>query len=244
MLEPATESRSSTDPGSLHIRRAGASATEPETLPDLLLIERSRGADARAIEALIRRYGRRLFRVARSVLPEAERAESAVCEAYLAAFADLDRYEPAGKFAAWLTRLTLAQARAARAHARPLSAAASPAAVAHSSAPEAPPDELQPLAELERSIDGLPEVFRVVFVLRVIEGISGIETAASLALNPTTVRTRLYRALRRLSPQLVERMRAMPALLTLPPERTERIVGRVLAALPQGSMLSISASPP
>lgn len=243
MLERATQIRSSPDTGSLHIRRAAAVSAEPESLPDLVLIERSRGGDTRAIEALIRRYGRRLFRVARSVLPEAERAESAVCEAYLAAFADLNRYVPTGRFAAWLTRLTLAQARAARA---PLH---SPAPATAAVAPHPPDgatasDERQPLLELERSIDALPEVFRVVFVLRVIEGVSGVETAASLSLNPTTVRTRLYRALRRLSPDVVAAVRARPALLALPDERTERIVRGVLAGLPQGSMLSISASPP
>jgi len=248
MLEPATQIRSSTDTGPLPLRRTAVAGAEPESLPDLLLIERARGGDARAIEALIRRYGRRLFRVARSVLTEVERADSAVCEAYLSAFADLSRYEPTGKFAAWLTRLALAQARAAKGYVRPSSSPApAPAAPAPGTQPpagDAAADELARRADLERAIDAIPEVFRVVFVLRVIEGMSGIETAASLGLNPTTVRTRLYRSLRRLSPEVVAGVRALPALLALPPERTDRIVGRVLAALAHGSMLSISASPP
>jgi RNA polymerase sigma-70 factor, ECF subfamily len=217
----------------VQLGRATATRAEPETLPDLLLIERARTGDVRAIEALIRRYGRRLFRIARSVLPDEQSAEAAVREAYLAAFTDLSRYEPAGKFAAWLGRLAFVQARAARTHARPRTSP-SPAATVDSSL----------CTELEPAVDALPEVFRTVFVLRVVEGISGIETAASLGLHQTTVRTRLYRALRRLSPEVVTRVRATPALFSLSPEGVEHLTSRVVAALPQGSMLSISASSP
>jgi RNA polymerase sigma-70 factor, ECF subfamily len=236
MLEPVVPVRASTEASGMHARRTGAAHVEPEALPDLLLIEGSRTGDARAIEALVRRYSRRLFRIARSVLADEARAESAVCQAYLMAFADLSRYEPAGKFAAWLSRLTLIQTRATEAGIVPPGAAPAPTATT--------PDEPSPHAELERVIDALPEVFRVVFVLRVIEGITGIETAASLGLNQTTVRTRLYRALRRLPPEALACMRATPTLLALSPERSERIVSRVLAALPHDSTLSISAPPP
>jgi RNA polymerase sigma-70 factor (ECF subfamily) len=223
-------------------RRAGTQAATQE-LPDLLLIERARGGEERAIEALIRRYSRRMFRVARSLLDE-DVAESVVQDAYLAAFGDLNRYAPTGKFAAWLTRLAFNQARALRAGARsgPLAApwhlppAPTPATVAA--------DEAQERRELELAIGGLPDVFRTVFVLRVVEGISGIETAASLGVHETTVRTRMYRAQRRLAPDVARRVRVASGFLELTPERLDRIVRRVLAQLPQGSMLTISASPP
>ena len=253
MLEPVLQTRSP-DPSGAHVRRGGAPGAEPDTLPDLLLIERSRGSDARAIEALIRRYGQRLFRVARSVLPDEERAEAAVLEAYLAAFADLSRYEPAGKFAAWLTRLTFNQAQVLRAGTHPAAhAAAVPQAADGARATPAgalaqpagaAADELPQRRELEQAIGRLPQVFRTVFVLRIIEGISGIETAASLMVHETTVRTRLYRALRRLGPDIVARVRVTPGLLQLTPERTERIVRGVLSARPHSSMLTISASTP
>jgi RNA polymerase sigma-70 factor (ECF subfamily) len=197
-----------------------------------LLIERARGGDERAIEALVRRYSRRLFRVARSILPDAERAEAAVLEAYSAAFGDLNRYEPTGKFAAWLTRLTFNQARALRVSVRGPAGATAAAAGA---------GEAQ---ELEQQIGALPEVFRTVFVLRVVEGISGIETAASLGLHETTVRTRLYRAHRRFGPDAVHRIRLAPAVFELTAARLDHLVSRVLAALRHGSMLTISASPP
>src|SRR4029077_20302761 len=161
------------------------------------------------------------------------------------AFGDLNRYAPAGKFSCWLTRLAYNQARSLRASARsgplapPRHAAAQEAAPAGAGA-----DEAQERRELEHAIGSLPEVFRAVFVLRAVEGISGIETAASLGVHDTTVRTRMYRAQRRLAPEVVRRVRAASGVLELRAERLERIVQRVLAQLPHGSILTISASTP
>ncbi len=241
MLQPLTQVHS-LEPNGVHARRGGENAAA-DTLPDLLLIERSRGGEPRAIEALLRRYSRRLFRVARSVLIDEDAAESAVRDAYLAAFADLSRYAPSGKFAAWLTRLTFSHAHDLAAGTRPGHAAA-PRPPAAPTPADAEAEDGRERRELEQAIGALPGVFRTVFVLRVVEGISGIETAASLGVHETTVRTRMYRAQRRLGPELVRRVRLSPALLELAPERLDRIVKRVLAQLPQGSMLTISASPP
>jgi RNA polymerase sigma-70 factor (ECF subfamily) len=236
------------DTGSARHRR-GAPSAGPDALPDLLLIERARAGDERAIEALIRRYSHRLYRVARSVLMDEERAEAAVLEAFLAAFGDLSRYEPTGKFAAWLTRLAYNQARALRGGARTGNRpgpAPAPSATAPTAAAVAPPagEDAHERRELEQAIARLPEVFRTVYVLRVIEGISGIETAASLGLHETTVRTRLFRAHRRLAPDMPVRLRVTPGVLELPPQSAERIASDALAQLHHSSMLTISASPP
>jgi RNA polymerase sigma-70 factor (ECF subfamily) len=207
MLEPMTR-------GPAH---AAAQPQGTESLPDLLLIERARAGDRRAIEALTRRYSRRLFRCARSIVLDDGAAEEAVNESYAAAFRDLTRYQPNGKFAAWLTRLAVVEAQRVRTgrSARALGVAADSAAPA-----------------LESAVDALPEVFRTVFVLRVVEGIGGVETAASLDLNETTVRTRLFRALRRVAAATGQRVTEAHELFELSRERGERIVQRVLAQLP------------
>jgi len=237
MLETSLPSNG-LEPANLQLRRAPP-AGGADALPDLLLIERSRSGDERAIEALIRRYSRRLFRVARSVLLDDERAEAAILEAYLAAFGDLNRYEPTGKFAAWLTRLAFSQARALQAAAR----GAVPPPTAAAAPPSGEPAEPERL-ELEQTLGALPEAFRTVYVLRMVEGISGIETAACLGLHETTVRTRLFRAHRRLAADIPQRLRAVPGVLDLTAVRLERIVSRALARLPHGSMLTSSASAP
>jgi RNA polymerase sigma-70 factor (ECF subfamily) len=220
MLDPASQARG-LDTGPATRRHSPLTATEQ---PDLLLIERARAGSEQATEALVRRYARRLFRVARSVIVDDERAELAVQEACIAAFGDLSRYEPTGKFAAWLTRLTYQHARSAR---HPGWLSQRPAAASASAG------QLQERRELTHAIEQLPEVFRTVFVLRVLEGISGIESAASLGVHETTVRTRLYRAHRRLDADLVRSIRLQPDLLDLPAGAAQRLVTATLAHLPR-----------
>src|SRR5690606_6724459 len=48
-------------------------------------------------------------------------------------------------------------------------------------------------AALERAVDRLPTAYRVVFVLRDIEGLSVQDTATALGIRPATVKTRLFR---------------------------------------------------
>src|SRR5437660_2179723 len=234
MLEPAIESHTADTTGARG-KRSPDQALQPVNLPDLLLVERARSKDARAFETLMRRYNRRLFRIARSIVPDEDEAERVVQEAYLFAFADLGRYEPPGKFAAWLARLaynhalTLRGSRVSvKTHGLPQDSGAAPPASAGGGDSAAPPSRQL----LEQAIDALPEVFRTVFVLRMIEGISGIETAACLGINETTVRTRLYRAQRRLGASMGGRVPIeRGAIFELPDSRSERIVNAVFARL-------------
>ncbi len=236
MLEPMTESL---NPEVAAQHHRGVEQTPGATaLPDLLLVERARGKEARAFETLMRRYNQRLFRIARSIVPDEDIAESVVQEAYLLAFSDIERYEPTGKFGAWLARLAFNQALAMRRTARPV---ANTPAIAEtptdlnsgaSSTIEGQAEVAPSRQSIEQAIDGLPEVFRTVFVLRAIEGISGIETAACLGINETTVRTRLYRAQRRLR---IDWSQQAPVdrgeLFELTALRGDHIVSRVLSRL-------------
>ena len=55
---------------------------------------------------------------------------------------------------------------------------------------------------LERAVADLPEIFRTVFVLREVEGLSVEDTSEALDIAPATVKTRLLRAKRRLQEAL------------------------------------------
>src|SRR3954454_7905718 len=116
MLEQSRTSNPSDAASGLQAKRAVDSVQAFTDLPDLLLVERTRGRDTRAFETLMRRYNRRLYRIARSILSNDDLAEEAVRGAYFRAFANLDRYEPAGKFGAWLARLAFNEALALRRH--------------------------------------------------------------------------------------------------------------------------------
>jgi RNA polymerase sigma-70 factor (ECF subfamily) len=219
--------------------RAVEPAPGATALPDLLLVERARGKETRAFETLMRRYNQRLFRIARSIVADEDMAETVVQEAYLLAFSDIERYEPTGKFGAWLARLAFNQALAMRRTVRPVvSAPAAVEAATESGATstiEAQAETAPSRQSIEQAIDALPEVFRTVFVLRAIEGISGIETAACLGINETTVRTRLYRAQRRLRIDWAQQAPAERGeVFELTNARGDHIVSRVLSRLNGG----------
>ncbi len=242
MLEQSRVTLSSDAASGLQAKRVVDSVQTFADLPDLLLVERTRGRDTRAFEVLIRRYSRRLYRIARSILSNDETAEEAVRTAYVRAFANLDRYEPAGKFGAWLARLAFNEALTLRRHftggtvtssvsaaePHPAAAPASNAAAANSAPVADGSDSVASRQQLEAAIDALPEVFRTVLVLRVVEDLSGVEVAVCLGLNETTVRTRLYRAQQRLTEEVARRLRAQPFnIFELTPERCDRIVSQV-----------------
>jgi RNA polymerase sigma-70 factor (ECF subfamily) len=214
----------------LQAKRAVDSVQSFSDLPDLLLVERTRGRDTRAFETLMRRYNRRLYRIARSILSNDDMAEEAVRAAYIRAFANLDRYEPAGKFGAWLARLAFNEALTLRRHPSVPVSLAQPPVDAAPAAEGA--DAAASKQHLEEAIDALPEVFRTVLVLRVVEDLSGVEVAVCLGLNETTVRTRLYRAQQRLKVDVARRLRAEPFnIFELPAERCDRIVAQVFSKL-------------
>jgi len=216
---------------------------ELHDLPDDSLVERARGRDLAAFEALMRRHNRRLFRVTRGVLRDTDSAQDAVQETYLRAFTRLDTYEPAGKFGAWLSRIALNEAlmirRRAQAETVSLdevgeeSLAAEEAAASDAPTAEQFVEAAHARALLEHAIDALPENFRMVFVLRVVEGLDVRETAESLEINPTTVRTRLFRAHKHLRSDLARRLRGESSdIFDFGAERCDRVVSKVLSRLP------------
>lgn len=211
-------------------------------LPDDRLVELVRQKDVSAFEALMRRHNRRLFRVTRTILRDGDAAEDAVQETYLRAYTRLDSYRPEGKFGAWITRVALNEALMMRRKNRVDTVSLEDPGVETIAVEEHDADT--PTAEqyveaaharalLEHAIDGLPENFRMVFVLRVVEGLDVRETAESLEINPTTVRTRLFRAQRHLRADLAQRLRGESAgIFDFGADRCDRVVEHVLAHLP------------
>ena len=93
-------------------------------------------------------------------------------------------------------------------------------------------------AMLERAVARLPDDFRLVFVLREIEGSSVEETAEALGVAPATVKTRHLRARRRLQAELGPELKAalqgtFPFLGGDCEALSERVVGRFCAPVPQ-----------
>jgi len=224
-------------------RRVPGSWRALSDLTDDRLVELAQGNDLVAFEALMRRHNRRLFRVARTVLRDADAAEDAVQEAYLRAFTKLSTYKPTGHFSAWMTRVALNEALMMRRRERAdtvsidevgeeLVSQEDPAANDAQTADQFV-EAAHARALLEHAIDALPENFRIVFVLRVVEGLDVRETAECLELNASTVRTRLFRAQRQLRGELSRRLQSESSeIFDFGADRCDLVVERVLARLP------------
>jgi RNA polymerase sigma-70 factor (ECF subfamily) len=190
------------------VRKANLAA-----LNDAELVRRALERDGDAFATIMRRHNQRLYRIARSVLRNSVEAEDAVQEAYVAAFSHLATYRGESPLVAWLSRIVMNEAlgrlrrKPAATDFAPLEAVPEAEIIQFPSSatnedPERTMAQRQILQLVENATDALPEVYRVVFVTRVIEGMSVEETADLLRIKSETVKTRLHRARQLLREQL------------------------------------------
>lgn len=204
------------------------------------LVRSIRSGDAGAFESLMRRHNQRLFRVARGIVKNHAEAEDVLQQAYLNAFTHLDQYENRGSFAGWLTRIAVHEAYAGHRRRRE---AAGPIAGGDGydriPSPGADPEQAAASSELRRSleatIDAMPEAYRLVVMLREVEGLSTAETAAAMGLNEDVVKTRLHRARAMLRQALAREGRSPRDLFSFGFERCDRVVAAVLSSLDGGA---------
>ena len=217
---------------------------------DASVVRRVVGGDPTAFALLMRRFNRRLYRLARATLGDSAEAEDALQDAYISAHRRLGEFRGDSSVATWLSRLVVNEClgrkrRSARrqnvipmvpsADDRELEAVPSD----ELGLPDAAADRAQMRAILERRIDALPESFRAVFVLRSVEELTVEETADSLGIPPETVRSRHFRAKGLLREALARELDlAERSLWEFAGERCDRIIARVLSRLASMSELA------
>ena len=211
---------------------------------DAELVRRALARDDTAFRIIMERHNRRLYRIARGILRNDTEAEDVVQEAYVSAFTHLDGFRGDSSLATWLARITMNEAlgrlrrerlavdldtfEAQRTEAQIIQF---PQMVAAGD-PERTMAQREILQLVERATDNLPEIFRIVFITRVIEGMSVEETADLLGLRPETVKTRLHRARRLVREQLDKQIG--PVLMDAFPfagRRCERMTNAVMQRL-------------
>lgn len=189
-------------------------------------------------ETLMRRHNRRLYRAARSILRNDAEAEDVLQQAYVEAFAHLDQFEGRARFSTWLTRIVIHEALArVRRQGRFLQIDREGEEMDTSSATlrgaSPSPEEQTFSGELKSLIEGaieaLPDLYRAVFVLRAVEGLSTAETAECMEISEDQVKTRLLRARAKLRVELEERAGgAVASAFPFGAERCDRVVASVL----------------
>ena len=191
-------------------------------LSDLDLARRIASRDPDAVRLMTERNNQRLFRTAWSILGNRAEAEDAVQSGYFRAFAAIGGFAGRSSLSTWLTRIVINEALGRQRAARRRRARLDADSVVHlddyrerlmnGSIDRSGPDGALALKQmrdmLEAAIEGLPRDFRLAFVMHEVEGMAIDEIAQALDIVPATVKTRLFRARRRLQEALAPELRA------------------------------------
>ena len=215
----------------------GSGTTDGLALTDDEVVARVRAGERSLFEILMRRHNRQLYRAARAIVQDEVEVEDVLQQAYLNAFAHLDQFEARSRLSTWLTRIVINEARARRrvSNRADAGSAGESSAVLGAVASTQPSPEHQAYAgELQRllqdAVDTLPQPYRLVFMLRDVEGLNTSETGLVLGLGDQAVKTRLHRARVMLRRVVTGQMGAVvTGAFQFPASRCDRVVSHVLS---------------
>ena len=197
----------------------GLSASQPDlsSLSDEALVSRARQKDYGAFEILLERYEDKVFRLAFRFVRNESEAKEILQDTFLSVWRKLDTFKGDSLFSSWVYRVAantaLMRLRSQRRHPQISTEDLPPGFLDDYRSPQGAgfghlpspgenwakrPDEQLQSDELRRhiqaAVDGLPELYRTVFLVRDVEGLSTEETAEVLGVSIPTVKTRLHRA--------------------------------------------------
>ena len=183
------------------------SIKDPKKASDQSLIQAANKGDQKAFAALIRRYEETVYKFSFKVCRDREKAEETLQDTFVNVFRKLDTFDGRSKFSTWLYTIVsnncLMKRRRRKLHALEESLEIfddppdsrnqqQPAGWDKTPAEVLLDKELQTL--LDQAIVKLPVEYRLVFVLRDVEGRPTRETASILNISEEATKSRLRRA--------------------------------------------------
>lgn len=176
---------------------------------DAALVAQALAGGRGGFSALLDAHRDAVYRLVRHHLSDDGDAIDVTQEAFIAAFANLSRYDPARPFRAWVLRIALNKCRdwARRRRVRGFFAFARPIEEAFDVAdpgldPEAALASRGEAERLRTAIAALPPQLKEPLILCAIDGLDQAEAAEVLAISRKAVETRLYRARQKLAAAL------------------------------------------
>jgi RNA polymerase sigma-70 factor (ECF subfamily) len=177
-------------------------------LDEAALLARLQAGEDDAFEICVRAYCHRLLPVALRILKHEEDANDAVQDAFLSAFKSIAQFKGQSRLGTWLHRIVvnaaLGRLRYRQHHPEKSIEDLLPhfgdgehqidPPVPWKATPETTVQDEETRALVQRCINHLPETYRIVLLLRDIEGLATEETAQLLGTSTAVVKTRLHRA--------------------------------------------------
>ncbi len=178
-----------------------------QQLPDEQLIEQARNGNVRAFETLVKRYEQMVYGFSFKMCRNKEKADETLQDTFINVYKNLKQFNGNSKFSTWLysivTNNCLMNRRKRKMDREMMSLDEPPVeegANHHESIPswdDTPAEKIMNAelrSRLDTSIQKLPQDYRVVFILRDIEGQSIEDTSRILKLSVPAVKSRLRRA--------------------------------------------------
>jgi RNA polymerase sigma-70 factor (ECF subfamily) len=178
---------------------------------DEQIVERALAGDVDAFGEIVRRWERRIFALAFGMLGREEEARDATQETFISAFRNLRGFRGEAKVSSWLHRIAINQciSRQRRAKVRGETSlederdgGSEPFQSAAHESPARAAESRQRTEIVRRAVDALPAELRQVVVMKEFEELTFQEIAEALDLPLSTVKSRLYTALRQLQMRL------------------------------------------
>jgi len=165
-------------------------------MSDEEIVERIIKGEQHLYEGIMRKYNQRTYRISMSIINDDKEAKDIMQIAYVNAYQHLGDFQGRSGFGTWLTRILIYESllHKKRKEKREKVLMEKQENDHHNDTPlqGLMNKELKQL--LERSIAGLPEKYRLVFIMREIEEMSTTETMEALSLGESNVKIRLSRA--------------------------------------------------
>jgi RNA polymerase sigma-70 factor (ECF subfamily) len=178
---------------------------------DEQIVERALTGDAEAFGEIVFRWERRIFALAYGMLGREEDARDATQETFLAAFRNLRGFRGEAKVSSWLHRIAVNQCITRQRRAKVRKEAAIEDEEDRHASNFSSPLELSParMAEgresieaVRRAVNSLPLDLRQVILMKEFEELTFREISEALNLPLSTVKSRLYTAMRQLQMRL------------------------------------------
>jgi RNA polymerase sigma-70 factor (ECF subfamily) len=171
-------------------------------------IEAAGGGDRAAFGHLVQAYQRPVYNLTYRMLGDAARAEEAAQETFVRAYTKLDKYDPAYKFSNWILSIASHYCidRLRRRRLKWLSLGSENLPPAALASPQLGPEqrviEAEHKAEIQAMLQSLPADDRAALVLHYWHDLSYDEIAKATDSTVSAVKSRLYRARRKLAQQM------------------------------------------
>ena len=175
------------------------------------MVERALTGDPEAFGQIVQRWERRIFALAFGMLGREEDARDATQETFLAAFRNLRGFRGEARVSSWLHRIAVNQCITRQRRAKVRSETALEDEAENNAAVFALPADLSPARSAEhkersiavrRAVCALPADLRQVVVMKEFEELTFQEISDVLDVPLSTVKSRLYTALRQLQLRL------------------------------------------